>query len=268
MEGYKDLTFSTFQLFINECLAELKNFNVNDKWNQNFPDENQIIHNVICKIMNERYFTLYDNFGSPNPRPNHIFDIPTKTKIVNPRKNSQAELKNQLFCLYDTNTKILYLNNSHKKSFIYKYLRSILSQEIIIKNIYKNIDEFVNTLKSLDEIKFTAHRDIFSSQINSFKNIKDLFGIDEPESFTISAKYKVSVHENIKRTIEKFKNEQIQAPNSCLTCIGKDEHGFEQIFNENTFSKTISVILAQNEEKLLNPKSVFEELIRKIESNA
>ena len=31
MEGYKDLTFSTFQLFINECFAELKNFNVNDK---------------------------------------------------------------------------------------------------------------------------------------------------------------------------------------------------------------------------------------------
>ena len=268
MEGYKDLTFSTFQLFINECLAELKNFNVNDKWNQNFSDENQIIHNVICKIMNERYFTLYDNFGSPNPRPNHIFDIPTKTKIVNPRKNSQAELKNQLFCLYDTNTKILYLNNSQKKSFICKYLDNILSQEIIIKNIYKNIDEFVNTLKSLDEIKFTAHRDIFSSQINSFKNIKDLFGIDEPESFTISAKYKLSVHENIKRTIEKFKNEQIQAPNSCLTCIGKDDHGIEQIFNENTFRKTISVILAQKEEKLMNTKYVVEEIIRKIESNA
>ena len=95
-----------------------------------------------------------------------------------------------------------------------------------------------------------------------------MFGIDKPESFTISAKYKLSVHENIKRTIEKFKNEQIQAPNSCLTCIGKDDHGIEQIFNENTFGKTISVILAQNEEKLLNPKSVFGELIRKIESNA
>lgn len=268
MEGCKELTFSTFQLFIDESFAELKNFNVNDKWSQNFSDENQIIHNIICKVMSERYFTLYDNFGSPNPRPNHIYDIPTKTKILNPRKNSQAELKNQLFCLYDTNKKILYLNNSQKKSFVSKYLGKILSQDIIIKNMYKNIDEFIKTLKSLDEIKFTAHRNIFTSQINSFKNIKDLFGIDEPESFTISAKYKVSVQENIKRTIEKFRNEQIQAPYSCLTCIGKDDYGIEQVFNENAFSKTISIILAQNEEKLLNPKSVFEELIRKIEGNA
>ena len=44
MEGYKDLTFSTFQFFINESFAELKNFNVNDKWNQNFSDENHTIH--------------------------------------------------------------------------------------------------------------------------------------------------------------------------------------------------------------------------------
>lgn len=207
------------------------------------------------------------NFGSPNPRPNHIYDIPTKTKIINPRKNSQAELKNQLFCLYDTSTKILYLNNSQKKTFICKYLDKILSQEIIIKNVYKDINEFVKTLKSLDEIKFTAHRNIFSSQINSFKNIKDLFGIDEPESFTINAKYNVSIPEKVKRIIEKFRKEQIQAPHSCLTCIEKDDHGIEQIFNENAFSKTITVVLAQNEEKLLNPKTVFEELIRKIESN-
>lgn len=62
MEGYKDLTFSTFQLFINESFAELKNFNINDKWNQNFTDEKQTIHNVICKITNKRYFTLYDKF--------------------------------------------------------------------------------------------------------------------------------------------------------------------------------------------------------------
>ena len=96
MEDYKDLTFSTFQLFIDESFAELKNFNVNDKWSQNFSDENQTIHNIICKIMNERYFTLYDNFGSPTPRPNHIYDIPTKTKILNPRKNSQAELKRKI----------------------------------------------------------------------------------------------------------------------------------------------------------------------------
>ena len=267
MSNYKDLSFSTYQLFIDEKYAELSDFNINQAWNEDFEDKYQTIHNVRCDIYKEKYFTLYDNFGSPIPRPDLIYDMPTKTKLVNPRKNTQAELKNQLFCLYDTSKKILYMNNAKKKKFVEEYLNKKLSQEIIIKNVYKNIEDFTKTLKTLDKIEFIAHRNLFSNISKSFRNIKDLFGMDEPESFSLQAKYNISAGEQIKRVIENFRNEQTQIPNSCLTCIGKDDEGFEQIFNENTFSKTINFVIQPNNENLLNKDDVFNQLLGKLENN-
>lgn len=265
LENMKQLSFSTFQLFVGNTYAELENFKINDAWNQNFEDQYHTIHSVNCSLIENRYFTLYDNYGSPNPRPEKIYDIPTKRKLNNPRKNNQAELNKQLFCMYDTYKHVLFMNDSKKKKFLIRYLKNILSQEIIIKNIYKDIDEFTNALKTLDEITFSAQRNIFTAQVDSFKKIKDLFYIDEPESFSITAKYKINVKEKIKRAIENFRKEQVQAVNSCLICRGKDDHGIEQVFNENAFCKSIGIILTQNEEKLLDPKAVFDELIRKSE---
>ena len=117
---------------------------------------------------------------------------------------------------------------------------------------------------SIEKIKFIAHRDIFTSNIQSFKEIKNIFGIDEPESFTLEANYKISVDEHIRRVIEKFRNEQLQAPNSCLTCVGRDDNGIEQIFSENAFSKSFDIMVAENSEHLFNVEDVFNELIRKI----
>lgn len=267
MVEYKEINFSSYQLFIDEVFAELKILDVNEAWNEDYEDNRKTVHSIRCNIINDRYFTLYDNFGSPIPRPDKIYDVPTKTRINNPRKDSQAELRNQLFCLYDTNSNILYMNNSKKKKFVSKYISKKISKDVIIKNIYKNIDEFTKTLKTLNKIQFIAHRNLFTSQVDSFRNIKDLFGIDEPESFSLEAKYNISVEEKIRRTIESFKKEQAKIPNSCLTCIGKDDNGIEQIFNENAFCRSISIMLQQNNEKLFNTNEVFEQLIRKIENN-
>lgn len=268
MTNYKEIKFLTFQLLINDSYAESGIFEkVNEAWSRNFEDTNTTIHNVHCNYINNRYFTLYDNFGSPNPRPEHVYDKHTKTNILNPRSDYQAELKGQLFCIYDTYTKILYFNNSQKKSFIQKYLQELLSDDIVIKHIYKNIDEFVKTLKIIDKIKFIAHRNIFANTVNSFKGIKDIFGIEEPESFVIEANYNITASEKIKRIIEYFRNEQVQLPNSCLTCVGRDDDNMEQIFNEDCFSKAITIKIAENSEHLLNPKDVFEQLINRIENN-
>lgn len=268
MTNYKEVKFSTYQLLINDSYAESKFFEkINDAWSQNYEDVNLTIHNVKCNYVNNRYFTLYDNYGSPNPRPEHVYDKHTKMNVLNPRSDYQAELKGQLFCLYDTHNKILYFNNSKKKQFIQKYLQNILSQEVIIKRIYKNIEEFTKTLKTIDKIKFIAHRNIFSNTVNSFKGVKDIFGIEEPESFSIEAKYNISTSEQIDRLIKKFRNEQIQLPNSCLTCIGKDDNGIEQVFNEDSFSKTISLMIAENNENLLNVTDVYNELIQRISTN-
>ena len=266
MSEYKSIKFSAYQLIINEEYANLKHFeNINEAWNQDFEDnKTHIIHNVICKLKDEKYFLLYDNFGSPNPRPNKVYEINSKSKVSNPRSETQVELKRQLFCLYNIETKILYLNNSKSIGFIQKYLSKITSCEVIIKRIFKNIDEFVKTLSSIEKIKFIAHRDIFTSNIQSFKEIKNIFGIDEPESFTLEANYKISVDEHIRRVIEKFRNEQLQAPNSCLTCVGRDDNGIEQIFSENAFSKSFDIMVAENSEHLFNAEDVFNELIRKI----
>ena len=266
MIEYKSIKFSAYQLIINEVFAKFEHFrHINETWNKDFEDnKTHIIHNVRCKSKDEKYFLLYDNFGSPNPRPDKVYDTDLKYKVLNPRTETQVELNRQFFCLYNMETKILYLNNIKSISFIQKYLSEITSQEVIIKRIFKNIDEFVKTLSRIEKIKFVAHRDIFTSNIQSFKDIKNIFGIDEPESFTLEANYKISTNEKIKRIIEKFHNEQVQAPNSCLTCIGRDDNGIEQIFTENAFSKSFEIVVPENSEHLLNPNDVFEELIRKI----
>lgn len=265
MIEYKEVKFTSYQLLVNESYAEAKLFEkINEAWNQDYEDEKGTIHNVRCSFKEGRFFTFYDNYGSPNPRPELIYDKQTKTKILNPRANYQAELKSQLFCLYDTQYKILYFNNSRKNIFIQKYLQNILSQEVIIKRIFKNIDEFVNTLKTIDKITFIAHRNIFSNSVDSFKGIKDVFGIDEPESFTIEANYNLTANEQVKRVLERFRKEQVQLPNSCLTCVGRDDNGIEQIFNEDSFSKSFTVLIQENSEHLLNPVDVFDALIRKI----
>ena len=60
VENMKTLSFSTFQLFIGNTYAELKDFNLNDAWNKDFEDQYHTFHSVICNFIHNRYFTLFN----------------------------------------------------------------------------------------------------------------------------------------------------------------------------------------------------------------
>lgn len=254
------LSFSTFQLIINNDFVNFEDFevfkNINSK---NFHYDGKYA-NVNIEL-NDKYLWLFFQYGSPEPRAKNVIDIKTNKTQNNPRKETQAELNEQLFFLYDFHKNVFFLNKSNKIGFVKQFLTEHIDKTIIIKTIYVSIEEFSNKIKSIENINFTGCRDLFSSQSDIFKGLKDVFGYGEPESFKIEAKYSIPINEKIKNTLRQFDTAQKEHLLDSLVCIGKDENGFSTIFNSDSFSQKINLSLNKNDENLFNEDDVKNLLI-------
>jgi hypothetical protein len=191
-------------------------------------------------------------------------DLEQNTYINNPRKKYQIELKNQFFGLYDFNNHILFLNNAKKKIFLQKLLEESIQKEVCIKNLYKTIDEFIEQIDQIDRIKLIAYRDLFSCHSDLFNGTKDFFGFGEPEDFTIEAGYNRRKNFDIVERLKKFQQIKNDGCIRSLVCIGRDDKGFETIFNTDTFSQKIEINVSQNDEKLFDESEVKDKLIEEI----
>ena len=51
-------------------------------------------------------------------------------------------------------------------------------------------EKFVEKIKSIGKIKLTSKRNLFSQNSGLFENVTDIFGLGQPEDFTVDINYK------------------------------------------------------------------------------
>lgn len=123
-------------------------------------------------------------------------------------------------------------------------LKEKLNTDFKLKTLFKDIDEFLKTLKECNRINFSHVNDLFSSDSTKKQALADLTGTDAPNEFTITAKYSKHSIENFIRNLSQEKtNNKI----SSLVINGFDESGFGIVYNTENFQQKIKVECKKDE---------------------
>jgi len=258
------VSFSSFELTVGGALPQdsfLQAAFAAEKMHMNHEGYS---HQIVRDKVEDRFFWFYSNFGKAMPHRDIVIDLPSGTELENPRTTQQVEPNDQLFAVYDTSSSLFYISNLKKKGFLKEFLSQFTDKEIIIKNIYKDINDFIEVINTLEVIKFTGSRDLFNREGDLFSSLRDIFGYGEPEEFSIEAKYKTSMKEALKTEIRRLAGFQRSGDIRTMVCIGKDERGFETVFNTNSFINKISVPLQKDNQSLFPPDEVQAQVIMKL----
>lgn len=225
-------------------------------------------HKIQCDVIESRFYWFYSNFGKALPYRDIVLDIPTGEELENPRTRQQVEPTDQLFAIYDSESSIFYISNINKKVFIQEFLKISEKGNVIIKNIYKDIEHFICDIKTLESIKFTGSRNMFNKDGDLFSSLRDIFGYGEPEEFSIEAKYRIPIKQALKDGIRRLVGYQNSGDIKTMVCIGKDDRGLESVFNANNFISKISIPLPKDNQQLFPPDAVKEQVVVKLKDIA
>ena len=246
-----DLYFSSHQLIIGNGPTINK-----EALNKIFKEERVIFeykknyHIVETSVVDDRFFWIYSNYGKPLPRTNHIIDTETHEKTDNPRKKEQIEPKEQLFAIYDDVSRVFYISDQRQRSFLEDFLKHKAENDVVIKNQYKNVDEFLDEITSVETISFTGFNDLFSTGGDLMTPLKNIFGYAEPAEFYIKAKYSVKKNDLITNWIKSLFGKKESAKLKTLVCIGRDDSGMEKIFNTSSFINKIGILTEKDDQSL------------------
>jgi len=207
------------------------------------------------------YILLVFNFGTPTPRDNELTDINTGIKRENNRTITEAELNNQAFFIYHFQKNLLYLSNSQKKTALEKMLKEKLNTDFKLKTLFKDVNEFLNTLKECSRINFSHINDLFSSDSAKKQALADLTGTDAPNEFTITAKYSKHKIENFIRNLSQEKSDN---KISSLVINGIDESGFGIVYNTDSFQQKIKITATKDDNGKFNSGEVCSNLLNEI----
>jgi len=257
-----DLTFSSHQLIIGKSFPSedflIKSFQTNSLE----LIHNEAFHQVTTSIIEERFYWLYTSYGRPLPRTDHVISIEDGEKTTNPRTKKQIEPNNQLFAVYDFITQNFYISNLQQKNFFKTFFEKYTKDEVIIKNHYKNIDEFLKEISSVEKISFTGCQNLFSNGGDLMEPLKDIFGYGEPVEFFIEAKYGAKKEKFIERIKDLWKKQQ-SSQLKTLVCIGKNDGGLK-IFNTNSIIDKLTISSNKDEQSLFCETDVQKEILNKL----
>jgi len=209
----------------------------------------------------EDYAFFVFNFGNPSPRDENLTDINTGEKRENSRTITEVELNNQAFFFYHFQSKLLYLSNSQKKTAFEKMLKEKLNTDFKLKTLFKDINEFLNTLKECSRINFSHVNDLFSNDSTKKQALADLTGTDAPNEFTITAKYSKHKIENFIRNLSREKSDN---KISSLVINGIDESGFGIVYNTDSFQQKIKITATKDDNGKFNADEVCSNLLNEI----
>lgn len=261
------ISFTTLQLIWESDLNALRFSEAVKEAFLKIPNEFDYLENgtyyKITTELTDNYFWLVAEYGRPEPHRNNWVDITTSKEEKNKRKNTQVELTNQTFLFYSFNSKLLYLSNSRHINLMSKILTDKSENKFLVKRLLKNFDEFIAIIKSINKIKFTGFKNLFSSESKEFKAIEDLTGTSAPESFSLEATYnKSKILEFLKRLNKSRNEQQIDK----LVICGLDESGLETIYNVDTFTSQISIFCVKNNEGVYEHEIIKNEIIKNIDN--
>jgi len=262
---YKDLYFSNFLILIDDSLLTKKMMEKilgkGDEFNHNF---NDYIY-CISTEFEDNFLKISLEFGNPLPRQEKVRNVQTLKKEKNPRKKTQFEPK-QAFLIFDFSTSSIWCSNSKKKPFIIDWFKLLFeTNNIIIKNVF-NENEFIETIKTIDEIRFSASPDLFSENDSLKKALADeIMGYG---ASVASLKLNFNSRNNRDKLIGRIKNlikKKIHYKN--LVISGRDSRNFGMIFNEKLLSKNIKIKAQVNNNDVFNKDSVYSNILIKLKND-
>lgn len=259
----EEITFTVQHLLIDDEFPSRDEFKDIEKSFQYLKNglANTIYYTVYTELTS-KYFWLDIRYGSPNPRPDKVLNISNLSDEENPRTNNMVEQKQQLFVLYDFKYGLLYLSSFKQKGFLVELLKEKIGKNVIIKDIYKSIDDFYKIISSIERISFTSlKRDLFSKFGGVNKILSDNYGMEEPEEFYIEAKYHRPINVAMKNVIKGLNEDK---GIDRIIIRGLDDQGFEKIFNSGTFVQKVSFSLDKNENGLWSGVVVKANLLDKL----
>ncbi len=228
-----------------------------------------VAYQIYTEIVENKYFWLHARYGRPLPRSKIVINTKTETEESNPRDAYQIEPDKELFGLYHAEACVLYLSNTRQKSWFEKYLNRKLKQGVVIKNIFKDPEDFVRHLAKVNKVKLIVTRDLLSQQakiMEIFPNHKDMYGLGEPEDFTLEANFKnARLTDKFVACFMQMVRWKQESEVKSLTCIGEDDQNFESVFNVDTFTQKVIVEVAKDEDGFHDPNEVKQKLIERIE---
>ncbi len=258
------VSFSSFELTVGRSLPDTTYLNSAFFPGKMSMNHEEYSHQIIREVIEDRFYWFYSNYGKAMPHRDIVIDIPSGSELQNPRTTQQVEPNSQLFAIYDSSSSLFYISNLQRKGFLKEFLTQFTVEEVVIKNIYKNINDFIDVINTLETIKFTGSRDLFNREGDLFSSLRDIFGYGEPEEFSIEAKYRTPMKDALKREILRLAGYQSSGDIRTMVCIGKDERGFETVFNTNNFINKISIPLQKDNQHLFPPEEVKAQAVIKL----
>ena len=242
--------------FLNKAFSEEK---------MQYPQED-FTHKIQRESINSRFYWFYSHYGKAMPRPDFLLDSESGEESKNPRTKTQVEPTGQLFAIYDSDSRMLYISNLNKKTFLENFLFQFAEESVNIKNIFKSRDEFLAIITKLDGISFTSKRNIFNANNDAVTGKSSIFAHLAPEKLRISVDMDYGTR--AKKTIEKIVRQLYEHKNAgeldTLICRGEDEDGIATIFNAESLTSKITISLTRSEEHLFSSEEVKEKIITEL----
>jgi len=263
------LIFSTFELYLDNVeltKTAIESTNVDLGIKTTTSVDKQKCMKTYVGLQNEYIFmSLYE--GRFLPLSSTVFNRELNSEQPNSRTEAEAEWNSQSYGIYNFKSKILYISNINKKSLFESIIKDrILNNSdanVMISNIYKDVETFVEEISKAEKIFFARKKEdqvgLFSD--NAQFDPKWSAGAD---SFTVELKY--SKLKLFKKRVNDFFNLAKKKEISNLVCIGRGDDNLEKVFKVDKFIEKISLDVQKNERGLHEDELVFSALVNKLTS--
>ena len=258
------LIFSTFELYVDnvelaKSAIDEKNVELGIK-STTSADKQKCMKTYVGLKDDYRFMSLYE--GRFLPLSSTVFNRELNSEQPNSRTEAEAEWNSQAYGVYNFKSKILYIYNINKKSSFESIIKDrILKNDganVMISNIYKDVDAFIKEISKAEKIFFARKK---ADQVSLFSETEqfDPKWTAGAESFTVELRYnKLKI---FKDKVFEFCKLAKKKEISKLICIGCGDDNLEKVFRIDKFIEKISVDVQKNERGLYEDDLVFSTLV-------
>ena len=127
-------------------------------------------------------------------------------------------------------------------------MNDVLQKKVQIKNIYRSIDEFVETVRYLREVTFVQTRNLMNSTPESiFSQTVNIYGLDIPEKMRLKVEYGGTPIGYLQEKLYDIKRKLNSSEYENVVLVGIDDAGMEQKFNFSTMIKSVAIKAEKDE---------------------
>lgn len=229
-----------------------------------------VAYDINCEVIDKKFFWIYIEYGKAKPYANKVFNVEKKEYAQNMRNPNEAELRNQIFCIYMPEKAVLYMSDFRKSKFLASYFKDRFKRNFSIRKYVINSQTFVNEINSVKSLRLVSvDRNLFNGGI--FDNVRDVCGYDADNDGSI---VKFDIEIQLKETkfnaskwldfFTLFQNKKDRLEIDKMICVGESDEKIEKIFNLDTILKKIQIPALKNENEMYNQEEIKQTILRQL----